>query len=84
MTHLGHERLKIFATQIHQLTLFRWLQFPVGSTAAWPIVARAEQPERQRRVGFLRAEKPPAPWMDAFQKPLRELGYEEGKNQSLE
>jgi putative ABC transport system substrate-binding protein len=52
----------------------------VGSTAAWPIAARAEQPERQRRVGFLRAEKPPAPWMDAFQKALRELGYEEGKN----
>jgi putative ABC transport system substrate-binding protein len=52
----------------------------VGSTAAWPIAARAEQPERQRRVGFLRAEKPPAPWMGAFQKALRELGYEEGKN----
>jgi hypothetical protein len=57
------------------------VQFPVGSTAAWPIAARAGQPERQRRVGFLRAEKP---WMDALQKALRELGYEEGKNQSLE
>src|SRR5260370_30729103 len=52
----------------------------VGATAAWPIAARAQQPERQRRVGFLRAEKPPAPWMDAFQKAVRELGYEEGKN----
>jgi hypothetical protein len=45
-----------------------------GATAVWPLAARAEQPERQRRVGFLRAEKPPAPWMDAFQKALRELG----------
>ena len=55
------------------LTLF-------GSAAAWPLAARAQQPEHQRRIGFLRAEKPPAPWMDAFQKALRELGYEEGKN----
>jgi putative tryptophan/tyrosine transport system substrate-binding protein len=52
----------------------------IGGAAAWPLAARAEQPERQRRVGFLQAEKPPAPWMDAFQKALRELGYEEGKN----
>jgi putative ABC transport system substrate-binding protein len=52
----------------------------IGSTVAWPLVARAQQPARQRRVGFLRAEKPPAPWMAAFQKALRELGYEEGKN----
>jgi putative ABC transport system substrate-binding protein len=52
----------------------------LGGAAAWPLAARAEQPERQRRVGFLRAEKPPAPWMDAFQKAMRELGYEEGKN----
>jgi putative tryptophan/tyrosine transport system substrate-binding protein len=51
-----------------------------GAVAAWPLAARAQQPERQRRVGFLRTEKPPAPWMDAFQKALRELGYEEGKN----
>ena len=52
----------------------------LGSAAVWPMVARGQQPERQRTVGFLRAEKPPAPWMDAFQKALRELGYEEGKN----
>jgi putative ABC transport system substrate-binding protein len=52
----------------------------LGSAAAWPLAARAQQPERPRRVGFLRTEKPPAPWMDAFQKALRELGYEEGKN----
>jgi putative tryptophan/tyrosine transport system substrate-binding protein len=51
-----------------------------GAAAAWPLAARAQQPERPRRVGFLRTEKPPAPWMDAFQKALRELGYEEGKN----
>src|SRR6201997_3494118 len=51
-----------------------------GAAAAWPLAARAQQPERPRRVGFLRTGKPPAPWMDAFQKALRELGYEEGKN----
>ena len=56
----------------------------VGGAAAWPLAARGQQPERQRRVGFLRAEKPPAPWMDAFQKALRELGYEEGKNLLVE
>jgi putative tryptophan/tyrosine transport system substrate-binding protein len=56
----------------------------LGGAAAWPLAARGQQPERQRRVGFLRAEKPPAPWMDAFQKALRELGYEEGKNLLVE
>jgi hypothetical protein len=60
----------------------RWLQ--LGQETGGEIAARAEQPERQRRVGFLRAEEPPAPWMDAFQKALRELGYAEGKSQSLE
>jgi len=52
----------------------------IGGAAAWPLAAWAQQPERRHRIGFLRAEKPPAPWMDAFQKELRELGYEEGKN----
>jgi putative ABC transport system substrate-binding protein len=50
-----------------------------GVGAAWPLAASA-QPPPMPVVGFLRAEKPPAPWMDAFQKALRELGYEEGKN----
>jgi ABC-type uncharacterized transport system substrate-binding protein len=56
----------------------------IGGAAAWPLAGRAQQRERQPRVGFLRAEKPPAPWMEAFQKALRELGYEEGKNLRFE
>ena len=52
----------------------------LGGAVAWPLAAWAQQPERRHRIGFLRAEKPPAPWMDAFQKALRDLGYEEGKN----
>ena len=56
----------------------------LGAAAAWPLAARAQQAERRRTVGFLRADRPPAPWMDAFQKALRELGYGEGKNIFIE
>jgi putative ABC transport system substrate-binding protein len=49
-----------------------------GAAAAWPLAARAQQPDRMRRVGVL-ANEPWAP-LDGLRQGLRELGYVEGKN----
>src|SRR5262245_27871690 len=59
-----------------------------GAAAAWPLAARAEQPERMRRVGVLHglAESDPqvASRVAAFQRGLRELGWTEGRNIRLD
>ena len=48
-----------------------------GAAAAWPFVARAQQPERMRRVGvlnYLAADDPDSsPRAAAFAKALQEL-----------
>jgi hypothetical protein len=53
-----------------------------GAAAAWPAVARAQQPAKIARIGFLGATFASS-WtsrMEAFRSGLRELGYVEGKN----
>jgi ABC-type uncharacterized transport system substrate-binding protein len=56
----------------------------LGGAAAWPLVARAQQPEGMRRVGFLSAQ--PANDADAqtnmaaFLQALQQLGWTEGRN----
>src|SRR6516165_3266557 len=57
----------------------------VGSAGvAWPLAARAQQPERMRRVGVLMgyAETDPAAQAQvaAFQQELQKLGWNEGRN----
>jgi putative tryptophan/tyrosine transport system substrate-binding protein len=58
----------------------------LGSAAAWPFVARAQQAERVRRIGFLGPSPAAsfAPRVEAFWAGLRELGYVEGKNLVIE
>jgi ABC-type uncharacterized transport system substrate-binding protein len=58
-----------------------------GAAAVWPIAARAQQPSRVWRVGYLS----PAPSSDlsralfgAFRLRLQELGYVEGRNLILD
>ena len=55
-----------------------------GAAAAWPLVARAQQPERTRRVGVLMnltADDPEAPGrVAAFAQGLGELGWTIGRN----
>jgi hypothetical protein len=52
-----------------------------GTAAAWPLVARAQQPAgRIWRLGILQPGAPPDPLVEAIRQRLRELGYIEGRN----
>jgi len=55
-----------------------------GAVAAWPIAARAQQPERMRRIGTVSVNPRSAPFYVAFERRLAELGYQQGKNLSFE
>src|ERR1700745_1602240 len=56
----------------------------VGGAATWPLVARAQQPKRVRRVGVLMgyAQNDPAGQarITAFLEALKALGWEDGRN----
>jgi putative ABC transport system substrate-binding protein len=56
----------------------------LGSAAAWPVVARAQQSERVRRIGVLMTGDENDPLfksrISAFTQALRDLGWIEGRN----
>src|SRR5262249_16253568 len=57
-----------------------------GGAAAWPLAARAQQPARGFRIGFL-GFGAPSTWSNrvkALRGGLRDLGYAEGKNIVIE
>jgi putative ABC transport system substrate-binding protein len=58
----------------------------LGSAAAWPFAARAQQAGRLPTIGFLGAATASAwaPWTAAFAQRLRELGWIEGRNLAIE
>jgi len=51
-----------------------------GTAAAWPMAARAQQPDRMRRIGFLRAAPPPERLLEAFLRGLAGRGWVQGRN----
>src|SRR4029077_16673884 len=53
-----------------------------GAAAAWPLAARAQQPERMRRIGVLANE--PWPAIEGLHVGLDELGYDDGKDFLIE
>jgi putative tryptophan/tyrosine transport system substrate-binding protein len=59
-----------------------------GAAAAWPLAARAQQPDRMRRIGVLInvAESDPVgkARLSAFVQRLKELGWTEGHNVRLD
>jgi putative ABC transport system substrate-binding protein len=59
----------------------------VGMTAgsfAGVALAAVAQPTKVPRVGFLRTDRPPQPYIDAFERGLRERGYAPGRNILIE
>ena len=57
-----------------------------GAAAAWPLVARAQQPGKLPTIGFLGASTTSAwsHWSAAFVQRLRELGWIEGRTVAIE
>ena len=60
----------------------------LGGAAAWPLAARAQQPERTRRIGVLMASSESDPMgqarIAAFRQALAGLGWSEGSNLKIE
>jgi len=60
----------------------------IGSATAWPLVARAQQPDRMRRIGTLQslpADDPEAKArIAAFQQGLQQSGWSDGRNVQID
>src|SRR5262245_64622839 len=59
-----------------------------GGAAAWPLVARAQQPERMRRIavlmGYPENDLEGPAFFAAFRQGLQKLGWMEGRNIRLD
>jgi putative ABC transport system substrate-binding protein len=58
----------------------------LGGAAAWPLAARTQQSAKLQTIGFLGTASPSTwgPWTAAFMQRLRELGWTEGRNVTIE
>ena len=59
-----------------------------GAAAAWPLVARVQQPDRVRRIGVLlgnpESDSDAQIWHAAFREALQKLGWTEGRNVQID
>jgi hypothetical protein len=60
----------------------------LGGAAAWPLAARAQQPERMRRIGvlvpFTADDLPGRARLATFVQALQKLGWTDGRNVRIE
>ena len=56
----------------------------LGSAAAWPLAARAQQRPKMLRIGTISTLARERPTWRAFEQRLRELGYVEGENLAVD
>jgi len=60
----------------------------LGGAVAWSLAARAQQPDRVRRVGFListaETDQEARNWIRAFEQRFAELGWTDGRNVRIE
>ena len=59
----------------------------LGGAAAWPLVARAQQTQRARRIGVLMGVGDDAEtkgWMITFNRRLEQLGWQVGRNLQID
>ena len=65
------------------ITRRTFLASTVGVLAA-PLAAEAQEAGKFARIGVLNSGSPPAPFVESFKQGLRELGYVDGRNVSIE
>jgi putative ABC transport system substrate-binding protein len=60
----------------------------LGAVSAWPVAVRAQQPDKVHRIGFLlfanAGDSAYETLIEAFRQGLRDIGYVEGRNISIE
>jgi len=62
----------------------RFIEVIAGGLLAAPLAAKAQEAGKVARIGVLNSGSPPAPFVESFKQGLRELGYVEGRNISIE
>jgi putative tryptophan/tyrosine transport system substrate-binding protein len=74
----------VFTVWIRHMRRRDFISLVCGSAAAWPLAARAQQPERMRRIGVLMNVADTDPegqaQVAAFLQALQQLGWSEGRN----
>ena len=83
-------RSAIFRFEAREKLLVKRREFItlLGGTGVWPLAARAQQPDRVRRVGFListaETDQEARAWITAFERRFAELGWVDGRNVRIE
>jgi ABC-type uncharacterized transport system substrate-binding protein len=70
--------------QFNQMRRREFISLLGSATAAWPLAARAQQPDRMRRLGVLivlvESDTEGQAWLAAFREGLQKLGWRDGHN----